>query len=58
MFCYIASLPQGAPFQMSIHSWTPPSFSTKFMTHMRDHAIEADKAAWGVKVMIDGHVVA
>ncbi|KAL6872955.1 hypothetical protein J3F83DRAFT_731554 [Trichoderma novae-zelandiae] len=52
--CFIPSLPAGAPFQVSIHSWNSPTVS-QFTKCYSKHG---DDANFEARVFIDGQLVA
>ncbi|KAM0425539.1 hypothetical protein ACHAPT_009331 [Fusarium lateritium] len=52
--CYVPSLPPGAPFQVSIHSWNTPAisqFTRSYSKHVNDVKFET-------RLFIDGRLVA
>lgn len=52
--CFVPSLAPGAPFQISIHSWTTPTisqFTKSYSKHANDVKFEA-------RLFVDGRLVA
>lgn len=51
---FVPSLPEGKPFQISIHRWTKPDFSADLVLHGCDGP---SAAVWGIRVAIEGETV-
>lgn len=52
--CFVPSLPPGSPFQVSLHSWSPPNISQ----FTRSYSKYAEMVKFEARLFVDGRLIA